>query len=402
MLEVSKSEVWRLERHHKHIDRKNRFEVLIKKILPLLIAASLGLFVFGRALAELSPEAQRLFDLAKTAQIQAHQSNPNGNIDQAAWRNAADAAEAAVTAAPLEAEPLRLRAQVYTEIGFWIRAESAWRDLQTGTQNHLTPEDRIGFSEVLYNLGYGAYQTGDLETALTRFHEAAENTPDAARVEAWQGRILLERGDARGALPHWERAVMLEPNNASSKYYLLVAQKSEQYGKAAVSAFTLGRLAFEAKNWNRALEQFKVAITNAPAFVEAQQMMGRTALELNLSDEAVLAFENVGRLEGVNPTNTFNLNLAREMKQYGAVAVRSFRTGYDLYVKGDRAGALAAFEAATNVNPNYQKAWTWLGRSRFEAGDFRGAVEAYSVAVKLDPNDKNSQHWLRQAQSKKG
>jgi tetratricopeptide (TPR) repeat protein len=382
-------------------------EAHIKNILFRLIAASFTLAVLGQTLlgqtfAELSPEARRLFDLAKTAQVQAHQSNPNGNIDQAVWRNAADAAEAAVTAAPLEAEPLRLRAQVYTEIGFWIRAESAWRDLQTGTQNHLTTEDRTGFSEVLYNLGYGAYQTGDLETALAHFREAAENTPDAARVEVWQGRILLEFGDARGALPHWERAVMLEPKNASSKYYLLVAQKSEQYGKAAVSAFTLGRLAFEAKNWNGALEQFRVAITNAPAFVEAQQMMGRTALELNLSDEAVLAFENVSRLEGVNATNTFNLNLAREMKQFGAVAVRSFRNGYDLYVKGDRAGALAAFETATSANPNYQKAWTWLGRSRYETGDFRGAFEAYSVAVRLDPNDKNSQHWLRLAKSKMG
>lgn len=381
---------------------KIKLEARIKKILFRLIAASFALALLGHSLAELSPEAQRLFDLAKTAQVQAHQSNPNGNIDQVAWRNAADAAETAVTAAPLEAAPLRLRAQVYTEIGFWIRAESAWRDLQTGTQNRLSPEDRAGFSEVLYNLGYGAYQTGDLETALARFHEAAENTPDAARVEVWQGRILLERGDARGALPHWERAVTLEPNNASSKYYLLVAQKSEQYGKAAVSAFTLGRLAFEAKNWNGALEQFRVAIVNAPAFVEAQQMMGRTALELNLSDEAVLAFENVSRLEGVNPTNMFNLNLAREMQQFGAVAVRSFRIGYDLYVKGNRAGALAAFEAATSANPNYQKAWTWLGRSRYEAGDFRGAAEAYSVALKLDPNDKNSQHWLRQAKSKIG
>jgi tetratricopeptide (TPR) repeat protein len=200
----------------------------MKKILFRLFVVSFIMALFGHGLAELSPEAKRLFDLAKAAQVAAHQSNPNGKIDQAVWRNAADAAEAAVRAAPLEAEPLRLRAQVYTEIGFWIRAESAWRDLQTGTQNQLTSEDRVGFSEVLYNLGYLAYQTGDLETALARFQEAAENTPDAARVEVWQGRILLERGDARGALPHWQRAVMLEPNNASSKYYLLVALKSER------------------------------------------------------------------------------------------------------------------------------------------------------------------------------
>jgi hypothetical protein len=76
-------------------------EAYIKNILVRLIAASFILVMVGQTSAELSPEARRLFDLAKTAQVQAHQSNPNGNIDQAAWRNAADAAEAAVTAAPL-------------------------------------------------------------------------------------------------------------------------------------------------------------------------------------------------------------------------------------------------------------------------------------------------------------
>jgi cytochrome c-type biogenesis protein CcmH/NrfG len=62
--------------------------------------------------------------------------------------------------------------------------------------------------------------------------------------------------------------------------------------------------------------------------------------------------------------------------------------------------ALAAFEAATSASPNYQKAWAWLGRSRFETGDYRGAADAYTVAVRLDPNDKDSQHWLRQAKSR--
>jgi tetratricopeptide (TPR) repeat protein len=373
-------------------------EVYIKKIFWLLTAASLVLS--GNVLAERSAEAQRLFDAAKTAQSQAHQRNPQGNIDQMVWRDAVDAAETAVMASPLDADPLRLQVQVYTEIGFWIRAESSLRALQTATQNNLTPADRSTFGTVLFNLGYDAYRLGDVETALARFHEAAKNTPEVARAEVWQGRILLEQGNARGALPHWERAVLLESGNTSSRYYLLVAQKSLQYSKAAITAFTLGRTAFEAKNWNVARLQFRVAVMNAPSFVEAQQMLGRTALELNLHQEAVLAFENVSRLEGVNAVNRFNLESAREMRQFGTVAVQSFRNGYDRYLKGDRAGALAAFAAATSANPSYQKAWSWLGRSKYEAGDYRGAATAYSVAVRLNPSDKNSQYWLRQAKSK--
>jgi hypothetical protein len=55
-------------------------------------------------------------------------------------------------------------------------------------------------------------------------------------------------------------------------------------------------------------------------------MLGRTALELNLHQEVVLALENVSRLEGVNAVNQFNLESAREVRQFGAVAVRSFVT----------------------------------------------------------------------------
>jgi tetratricopeptide (TPR) repeat protein len=371
-----------------------------RMLLSLFTLSSLVVGGFSLALAQLSPEAQQLLDTAKIAQTEARQNNPKGNIDQATWRRAVDAAEAAVTAAPKEADPLRLRAQVYTEIKFWFRAEGAWRALFTATQDNVSPEDRAGLSEVLYNLGYNQYQSSDLEGAFKRFAEASEYTPDAARLEAWQGRILLERGDARGALPHWERAARLEPANATNKYFLNVAQRSANYGQNAVAAFTLGYKAFEAKGYDEALRQFRVATVEAPAFLEAQRMLGRTALELNRPEDAIPAFESVARLEGSTPTNKYNLDLARELGQYGAAAARSFRDGYDKYVKGDKAGALAAFEAATVANPNYGKAWTWLGRSKFETGDYRGAADAYETATRLDPNDKDSQYWLRQARSR--
>ena len=228
-------------------------------LLFLLTLSSFGMPLLGGAVAELSPEAQQLLDTAKIAQTEARQSNPKGNIDQAAWRKAVDAAEAAVTAAPREAATLRLRAQVYTEIKFWVRAESSWRALFNSTQDNETAEDRAGMSETLFNLGYNQYQSGDLEGAFKRFAEASVNTPEAARNEIWQGRILLERGDARGALPHWDRAVKLEPANATSKYFLLISQKSANYGEAAVSAFTLGYKAFEAKKYDEALVNFNKA-----------------------------------------------------------------------------------------------------------------------------------------------
>ena len=216
----------------------------------------------------------------------------------------------------------------------------------------------------------------------------------------WQARLTLERGDVRAALPLWEQAAKLAPQDTSVKYYLLVARKAASYGQTATSAFMLGIKTYEKGERGTALEQFRAATQSAPNFTEAHRWLGRTALEANQGEEAVRAYETVIQLEGQTPQNKYLLDYAKEVAQFGLDAVRAFRQGYDLYVKGNKAEALQRFVLATESNPEYQKAWSWLGRVRLETGDVQGAIEAYEKAVALDPNDKATAFGLQQARAK--
>ncbi len=362
----------------------------------------IALFVlFSGAFAQMSPDAKQLYDQAVQLRAQAQRSYPKASIDYPLWTQAAQAAEKAVTAAPDAREPLRLRAEIYTQVGFWAKAEPAW-NAYFAAASDFDPTARASMSEVQLNLGYSAYGRGARAEAERYFTAAVQNNPQNQSALVWQARTALERGDGNTAVPLLESAVNLKPDDKVAQYALVVARKSAAYGATATEAFFIGYSAYEQGDKEAALAQFRAATQAAPNFTEAQRWVGRTALELNQGADATKAYEAVVKLEGATPENTFNLNLSREITQFGREAVTAYRAGYDQYTKGDKAGAAQLFQTAVAANPNYQKAWAWLGRARFETNDFKGAADAYGQAVKLDPTDKSSAFFLKQAQSKIG
>lgn len=365
----------------------------IKTLLTTLFVLLSG------ALAQMSPDARQLYDQAVQLRSQAQKAYLKASIDFPLWSQAAEAAEKAVTAAPNEREPLRLRAEIYTQVGFWAKAESAWNAFFAVAADS-DPTARNAMSDVQLNLGYTAYRRGARAEAEKYFTSAVQSNPQNQSAFVWKGRTALERGDANTAVPFLEQAVNLRPNDKVAQFALLVARKSAAYGATATQAFFIGYSAYEQGQKDVALDQFRTAVAAAPNFTEAQRWLGRTALEQNLGAEATKAYLAVVQLEGTTPENTYNLNLAQEISQFGREAVTAYRAGYDQYTKGDKPGAAQLFQTAVAASPTYQKAWAWLGRVRFEMNDFRGAADAYQKAVQLDPNDKSSAYFLKQAQAK--
>ena len=363
-------------------------------VLLALVGLAGSVFAQTVNVPSLIAEAQRL-------QAEAQKAYPakTWSIEQPLWRQAADVAEKAVAAAPTNASALRVRATVYSGARFWARAESAW-NAYFRVAGDSAQEDRNAMAEVQFNLGFAAFERGEPEPALERFRTASALNPAAADPVIWQARLTLERGDANAALPLWERAAQLAPQDASVKYYLTVARKAASYGQAATTAFMQGMRLYERGDRAAALEQFREAARAAPAFTEAQRWLGRASLESNAGADAVQAYEAVVRLEGQTAQNKYQLDYAREVASFGLDAVRAFRQGYDLYTKGNKDAALQQFVLATETNNDYQKAWSWLGRVRLETGDVQGAIAAYERAVALDPNDRPTAFGLQQARAK--
>ncbi|WP_019587924.1 tetratricopeptide repeat protein [Deinococcus apachensis] len=334
---------------------------------------------------------------------QARRTYPQGSasIDQTLWKQAAAAAEQAVALAPDNAEYLRLRAQIYTEVGFWRQAELAWNAYFRAAPAQPGSAEARQAATAQYNLGYAAYTRNQPDQAARFFATCLDLDAQNGDCATWAARTALEAGNYAQAQTLYARALQLKPGDKTLTYFQGVAQRASQYGPAATRAFSRAYADLDAGRKTQALAGFQEAARTAPNFAEAWREAGRLALELGNAQAARAAYEGAVALPGATEGDRFNLALAREGEQYGLGAVRAFRAAYAKYAAGDKAGAETGFLDATRQNPQYAKAWAWLGRTRYQGKNYTGAAEAYGQAVGLDPNDKSSAYFLRLAQQGK-
>lgn len=334
---------------------------------------------------------------------QARRTYPQGSasIDQPLWKGAVAAVEQAVQLAPDNAEYLKLRAQIYTEVGFWRQAELAWSAYFRVTPTQPGSAEARQAATVQYNLGYAAYTRNQPDQAARFFTACLDLDAQNVDCASWAARTALEAGNSAQAQTLYARALNLKPGDRTLTYFQALAQRAGRYGPAATRAFSRAYADLDAGRKTQALTGFQEAARTAPNFTEAWREAGRLALELGNAQAARAAYEGAAALPGATAADRFNLALAREGEQYGLGAVQAFRAAYTRYAAGDKAAAEAGFQGATRQNPQYAKAWAWLGRVRYEAKNYAGATEAYAQAVGLDPNDKGSAHFLRLAQQGK-
>ncbi|MVN88802.1 tetratricopeptide repeat protein [Deinococcus sp. HMF7620] len=364
---------------------------------PAAPAAPQGALTAAQNATQLAAQARDLAARARTAY-------PKGsaNIDQPLWKQAAAAAEAAVQAAPDQPDVLRLRAQIYTEVGFWRQAELAWTAyFKLAPSAAKNSAEAKSAATVQYNLGYAAYTRTQPEQAAAFFAACLSFDPANVLCTTWAARTALEAGKSAEALALYDRALALTPGDKILTYLRGVTSRAAQYGPEATRIFSRAYADLEAGRKAQALTGFQAAARLVPTFAEAQREAGRLALDLGNVDAAADAYTTLVALPSPTAADRYNLTLVQEAQQYGLGAVQTFRAAYSKYAAGDKAGAEAGFQAATEQSPRYAKAWAWLGRARYERKEYPGAASAYEQAVTLDPADKSSAYYLRLAQQGK-
>ncbi len=368
-------------------------------------AALLTAMTLNLAAAQTAPDAplsaaaaaQQARDLADQARTTLPKSD--WNIDRVPWKQAAAAADQAAAAEPSNPEYLLLRANIYTDVGFWKQAERSWDAYLA-----LKPGDnaaRAKAANVQYNIGYAAYSRGDLVSAPIFFQKCSQLQPDNVACVIWNARVALEGGSYADAQRLYEQAAQLAPNDKTVPYFLQISRNAGKYGPAATAAFSRAYEALDKGDKAGALTLYQQATAAAPNFLDAWREQGRLALELGNLPAATAAYSAATSLPGASAADRYNLSVVQEAQGVGLAAVQAFRAAYTQYTAGDKAAAETGFIKAAQLSPKYAKAWAWVGRTAYERRDYPAAASAYGQAVALDPTDRASAYYLKLAQQGK-
>jgi len=218
--------------------------------------------------------------------------------------------------------------------------------------------------DALMTLGTAYLRLNRIDDAMRYVRQGSEKNPERAEVWARLGQLSLAKGDAAGAEPMLEKAVRLEPRNASYLYnYGWFLDQTERDAEAVPyyeRAIAASSLSFEAMN-NLAL---------------LEAMAGRPDKALGLLDRAITA----------NPDNDAAF-MNRGTYHAGR---RSWRN------------ALADYARAAELNPANGYARVEAARTHLELGRADIAIDELSQALESDPHLAEAYVLLAAAYKKDG
>jgi tetratricopeptide (TPR) repeat protein len=187
------------------------------RILKILLCC----FLFGVARAELNGAALEAYLQAQRLYSQAI-ADSVGSLKLEVWVKVIDAASSAVTLAPKEPEPLLLRAQVFTRIQLWLKADTAWKAYFTVIEG--SSASKALMANVQFELALKAREAKKLNEAVDYLEQAVFYNPQKQKAWSLLGRSRYEAGRFALASEACLRALELNPNDQAATYYLKLAR----------------------------------------------------------------------------------------------------------------------------------------------------------------------------------
>ncbi len=270
------------------------------------------------------------------------------------WAAAAVVLEAAVAAAPDNAEVLNALGSTYVQLGRLDEAVTALR--------HALMADPDP-AEIYVNLGTALFRKGDQIAAIEALRSAIVARPGFAAAHNNLAAILNARGDFSQAQPHFRRALRVDPNYAVAHY---------NYGRA---------LADRGQS-EEAEAELREALRLDPGMADAATRLGMLLTEKGQLEAAV---EYYLRAIQVKP------DLAAH-----------FHLGLALLRQGKTAEAKRHFQTVVQGDPNDYQAHFHLGSILLGERDYQQAV-AHLEKASQSPNAKlraNALEAVRTAREK--
>ncbi len=210
--------------------------------------------------------------------------------------------------------------------------------------NNSSAEQWTEYGNQLNRLG----EFGDAVKAFDR-SIALESTAIAAHYG--KGLALWNIGNNLGAIQAYDRAIALVPSGSQRKFYYLWKYRS-------ISLKSL-------RKYPEALSSISQAISLEPQDIILLNQKAILLEDLKRYPESIAIYDSI---------------IAKEPKTWAYSNRGNAKS--DL---GDKKGAIADYNLAIELNPQFAVAYTNRGFVKSDLGDHQGAIADYNIALKLNP-----------------
>ena len=211
------------------------------------------------------------------------------------------------------------------------------------------------------NLGEALRKRGRHDEAVEMYREALGIDGDLVRGHAGLGMALFDAGRHAEALPALDRALALDPGGPFAGEVSLIA----------------GRAARELSRLDAAGAHFRRAAVLAPDSVEPLMELSDLLFAQERADEAE---DYLRRARALRPGDPATLHNTAEALRKG----------------GRREDALASYDEALRIDPNFAPAQVGIGAALVDAERYNEALEslARAIAMEMDPATAATAHYL--------
>jgi tetratricopeptide (TPR) repeat protein len=236
-----------------------------------------------------------------------------------------------------------------------ILAYSAALDALVGEQSGA---GRGALAARLYcQRGHSRFIGRQLDDAIADYDRALEHDPAMAEAYAYRGLIAYQTGKSIGAVADFNAAITLYQRQGEP------AALGEAY-------FNRGNAQYQRRDYLDAEADYSAALALQPDMVDG--LIYRGVARYQLGDSAGSAADYAQAI--AHPATT--------PAQRAAI---HYNRGLLLRQQGDLAGAIEAYSAALEIQPNDADSLMNRGNARAEGGDLPAAIDDYRAALRLNP-----------------
>jgi predicted TPR repeat methyltransferase len=199
------------------------------------------------------------------------------------------------------------------------------------------------------------HQRGDFDAAAQAYRQVLNASPDHFDALHYLGVLYYQRRQPDDALPLLEKAVTLNPGDASCRSNL------------GLVLIALGHTA-------KAIESFRAALQVQPDFADACNNLGNALMRSGQIEEAISAYRSALSLNNEQPSVHNNLGVA--LKRQGLLEE-----------------AMAEYLKALKLSPGFADAGANLADVLFQLKRHNDAIRCYRQASQLAPDDPDL--WIR-------